>query len=366
MMIGTDSNSRDKQLSPPSAISSQNPKLQILQKTNGAAFALLFCLTASESAHAQLTSAPRSTSPGKVQGSTHSVASQSTAGSFLGSADDCAAADQIAGQGVFGFDTSGASTGFEGQNETLCYGFGTSAIQNDVWFEWTADEDGYALLDTCGSSFDTRLAVWPAGGCPIDGTSLACNDDACGLQSALSVEVQNGTTYLIQVGSFSAVDSGSGLLEIAVREYAYDTGASTTALGLLDGGGLGWLHCFDAIGGMDVVEEISTAYGSPLVLGLTPGRPVTLGIWDDPTNDCDPTDAVLLWSDDVTAGQEDTDQFNVYPVPQVPVMGSFFVGVITDNIVGEYPLPFDEDIPSDQSTWIVGNTTTAGGFAAFN
>ena len=63
----------------------------------------------------------------------------------------------------------------------------------DIWFAYTAPADGIATVDLCGSTYDTRLAVWNACG----GTALLCNDDDdyCGagsVQSYLSGTVSSG------------------------------------------------------------------------------------------------------------------------------------------------------------------------------
>ena len=131
--------------------------------------------------------------------------------------DDCANAEVIAGQGTFAFDTTAASTGAEGQNETICDFFSQIAIDNDVWFEWTADDDGIARVETCGlAAHDTKLAAYPGTGCPADGTAIACNDDACALQSAITFPVANGTTYTLQVGSFPGASGGAGDINISI------------------------------------------------------------------------------------------------------------------------------------------------------
>src|SRR5688500_16596604 len=60
-------------------------------------------------------------------------------GSFLGGTDTCTTPVAIAGQGTFAFDTTTATTGTTGQNEGRCLAFGTTGIDNDTWFCWTAD-----------------------------------------------------------------------------------------------------------------------------------------------------------------------------------------------------------------------------------
>jgi hypothetical protein len=134
----------------------------------------------------------------------------------LQGSDSCATAQAIAGSGTFNFDCTSATTGPEGQTEGLCYAFSTSAVDFDVWFEWTSDFSGAAVVTSCaGTSEDTKIAAYPGGGCPVANSSLACNDDACNLQSTISFNVVSGSTYMIQLGNFPGSSPASpGTFEI--------------------------------------------------------------------------------------------------------------------------------------------------------
>ena len=102
-------------------------------------------------------------------------------------ADNCAGAHTVVPAGPqMGVPFTTGTTGTQGQNEANCYAFGSTNVTNDVWFDWQATATGNASMTTCaGTTIDTKIAAYPlnAGACPADGTSLACNDDACGLQS---------------------------------------------------------------------------------------------------------------------------------------------------------------------------------------
>jgi hypothetical protein len=129
--------------------------------------------------------------------------------------DECAQAYAIVGPGLFAYDNENATTGSEGQNESLCFAFGTSNIAHDVWFEWTANTNGTVTVTTCGyTSVDTKLAAFPGAGCPSDGTAIACNDDTCGLQSSISFPAGTGETFMLQVGTFVGASGGNGHFEI--------------------------------------------------------------------------------------------------------------------------------------------------------
>lgn len=71
-----------------------------------------------------------------------------------------------------------------------------------VWWSWTAAASSSVTISTTGSSFDTTLAIYT-------GTSLGnlllvgSNDDAGGVQSAVTFSAVAGTTYAIQVDGYS-------------------------------------------------------------------------------------------------------------------------------------------------------------------
>jgi hypothetical protein len=79
----------------------------------------------------------------------------------------------------------------------------------DVWYAFNAPAPGTLHVDTCGAtgSFNTVLSIRAA----CQGTELACNDNACGQQSSINLQVQAGSTYYIRV-------SGRGNLDIGVYQ----------------------------------------------------------------------------------------------------------------------------------------------------
>ncbi|HJP01227.1 MAG TPA: hypothetical protein QF764_05615 [Planctomycetota bacterium] len=151
-------------------------------------------------------------------------------GGYLGGTDSCATPTPIAGQATFPFDSTAATTGPEGQSESLCYAFGTSAVDFDVWFCWTADADGQANMTMCnGATHDTKIAAYPACGCPTQGSAIVCNDDSCGLQSGILFTVVNQTSYTLQVGSFPGGGAGAGSFDISITPSGGATGADDCA-----------------------------------------------------------------------------------------------------------------------------------------
>ncbi|HYD01569.1 MAG TPA: GC-type dockerin domain-anchored protein [Phycisphaerales bacterium] len=134
--------------------------------------------------------------------------------------DTCAGAIAI-GEGATPFNTSAALT--EATTDTACTFFSYSGVAKDVWYRHTAQCNGNLVVDTCGSSYDTKLAIYAA--CPAgNNTALDCDDDAnpaCGsgtLHSRVTTAVTSGTVYYIRVGGYrnagGAETSGAGVLNI--------------------------------------------------------------------------------------------------------------------------------------------------------
>ena len=126
--------------------------------------------------------------------------------------DDCANPAVIAGTGTWAYSTFNATTGTEGQNETLCDQSDSIIIAKDIWFEWTAPADGLAVVQNCAvADHDTKIAAYSGAGCPADGTAIACNDDSCGLSSKIEFSVTSGSTYTLQIGCYNEIGGGAEL-----------------------------------------------------------------------------------------------------------------------------------------------------------
>lgn len=111
---------------------------------------------------------------------------------------------------------------------------GCGAIGNDVWYRHVATCTGLLTVSTCGAtSFDTVVEVF--GGNCGSLTSLGCNDDACGLQSSITVPATSGTAYLIRVGGYAGA-TGTFALTIGCTTSSgnaddHCTGATPLVLG---------------------------------------------------------------------------------------------------------------------------------------
>ncbi len=122
--------------------------------------------------------------------------------------DDCTTPIAITGSfsGPHAFNNALATTGTQGQSESLCVILGLAPIQNDIWYTWTAPVSGQYGVQTLGlTQVDTKIAVYDGSTCPT-GPAIACNEDAnepnfVYLQSRAVFTAVAGQSYLIQLGT---------------------------------------------------------------------------------------------------------------------------------------------------------------------
>ena len=139
-------------------------------------------------------------------------------------------------------------------------------------------------------------------------------------------------------------------------EYIYDSGVSTTAIGLSGGAGFAtilWAHHFDRQAGAAVLTAISTPFGTPVFPGssdITPGQAYQIHVWSDPNEDGDPSDAVLLASASgtVDGASIETDVFQTLSIGPVALPPSFFIGATT---IGHFHAPLDQTIVNGEA-WL--------------
>ena len=95
-----------------------------------------------------------------------------------------------------------------------------------VWYKFTPAASGLFDVSLCGSPFDTVLAIYDSCGAA---TSLACNDDSCGLASFLGAnQFIAPNTYFIVVGGFGGA-TGNYTLNVTANTTAGNCCNSSTA-----------------------------------------------------------------------------------------------------------------------------------------
>jgi hypothetical protein len=76
------------------------------------------------------------------------------------------------------------------------------------------DCSGPVNVSLCGSSFNTRVAIYE-NFCPtVVNQAIACNDNFCGTSSELTFDGVGGTEYLIRIGGFEGA-TGDGVLVVS-------------------------------------------------------------------------------------------------------------------------------------------------------
>lgn len=134
--------------------------------------------------------------------------------------DTCGTAATV-GIGSVRFDTLGAET--DPLFMSSC-GLGFNLISNDIWFRFTPPTPGTYIVNLCGSTFDTALAISDDSiGCagPTMPVAACADDDDCDNNSATPVSPQSrvafvaspSRSYLVRVGS-RVGQRGSGTMTI--------------------------------------------------------------------------------------------------------------------------------------------------------
>ena len=96
--------------------------------------------------------------------------------------------------------------------------------------------------------------------------------------AALPAAGQFSTARAVAPSGLDAWTAAGGSPETS--SYVHDDGVSESAVGLTAGGTTAWLHRFDAVGGADVITQLSAAYGTAMApgSGMPVGAPYTVGL----------------------------------------------------------------------------------------
>jgi hypothetical protein len=151
--------------------------------------------------------------------------------------DDCSTPIVLAGPGSYGFDTSAATTGTQGQGATPACTT-TTSVKNDMWYTYTAGVTGNVTFSTCGlttsSSTDTKISYFAGAGCPAVSAPIGCDDDLCTsptLNSILTFAVTCGQVYAIQLGNHTEGADIFGTFSVAESGTTCSTPSTSFCLG---------------------------------------------------------------------------------------------------------------------------------------
>ncbi len=186
-----------------------------------------------------------------------------------------------------------------------------------------------STLATCGNSWSQRV---------LSAAVLAILSVSASAQ--LLVPEQKGPV-LPEGGPSPTVRSGCF--------YQLDDGTQEDQIG--SGGQIAWMNKFTATSGCTVIRGIDVAFGGA-VIQVPNGSLAKICVWEDPNDDGNPSDAILLAAQTVVVANANTGILTSYQLTTpVSVSGVFFVGAAYDN-AGLYPASVDYNaayIPN--STW---------------
>ena len=112
-----------------------------------------------------------------------------------------------------------------------CDGFNHLAGFASVWYKYTPPETETISLDAIGTDYDTYIAVWTGSRGSLN--LVVCNDETASGFSELSLVVNAGITYYIEIAQFNdglgTTDNIGGSLDF----HAYITNTNVTIGGAL-------------------------------------------------------------------------------------------------------------------------------------
>jgi PEP-CTERM motif len=153
------------------------------------------------------------------------------------------------------------------------------------------------------------------------------------------------------------------------QTFSLDDGTAENSVGIGGAGTITWgNHFFTA--GATTITSIQVAFGFPTFpVPSQNGLTVTIRLFSDPTNNANPSDAVLLTTTAGVIASEATNTFIDYPItPTALAAGAHFyaVATVTQQNSSQFPAALDQSSNSSDSLVAIGTdfTTAApiGGF----
>lgn len=133
-------------------------------------------------------------------------------------------------------------------------------------------------------------------------------------------------------------------------EYVLDNGVGNINTGpgtTPPNGQVLWGNVFTAQAGGERITAISVAFGT-----ATAGTPVTAVLLDDPNDDGNPSDGVLLSSGQGQVANPRSNTFTRIEIPPAVVSGRFFVGIVMDYTAADRPARQSGGVPNGNWSWL--------------
>ncbi len=145
---------------------------------------------------------------------------------------------------------------------------------------------------------------------------------------------------------------GSPPVRTSGCEYRVDDGTVNNAIGA-GVGSIAWLNKFQASVGCGYIRKVEVAWGYPGST-ITDGSTAKICIWDDPDEDGNPSNAVLVYSEDVIVSSAATGQLVPYQLAvPVKVTGIYFAGAAF-AVGNTYPAAWDNSSYVNGTSWVAG------------
>jgi hypothetical protein len=251
--------------------------------------------------------------------------------------DNCANAEPVGDVTSLSFDTTEAT--FDGT--------GSCMSSPNIWYCYTATCTGNVTVSLCGSSYDTKLAVYWGCSCDPLGATIACDDDYCYPSSQVTFAATEGNTYLIEVGGYSSDDTGPGVMSIScVSPPANDNCANAEPVGNVTNQPFDTTAAtFDGSGSCMDSPNIwycytATCSGSVTVSLCGSSYDTMLAVYKGCS--CDPLGAQIACNDDSSCGLQSQVTFaategNTYLIEVGGYSSYTGLGVISISCVAETP-----------------------------
>jgi hypothetical protein len=146
---------------------------------------------------------------------------------------------------------------------------------------------------------------------------------------------------LSSLASSAAALVALGALAPAQNQYILDDGGANAALGYGLPEDYCWMQWYQAVNGLDTILSVQAYIPST----TPPGTPIHFCVWDDPNDDGDPSDLVLLslLSTSVQASAPNVFVNYALSTPAL-VQGKFFVGAYLTEDGGMSPAALDYSV----------------------
>ena len=143
----------------------------------------------------------------------------------------------------------------------------------------------------------------------------------------------------------------------SANSYIIDDGVTDNALGWTTPGDMAFVQKFTAVGGSDVITKVMCTFGDDTgTAGPVVGAAVKIFVWDDPTDDINPYDCILVGQSTGVVTNTNNGIFDTFSVPPSAVTNVFYVGISVYCGPGQFTSPMDTTTVVPSAAWLTGST----------